>query len=194
MREPPPQQPLLFAGVPRGPPRRRRHVSDLRDDVPADRVGGRPRQGALLLDRVPQDRRARRLPRVRRGEVPAPVRARAGLPLLRLVVLDALALAPRIGRAPGEAEPRDGRRWHTGRGLESLIELQGGKTRQRYKGRWRGREAGRLGGKQRGYTDEHVRQVRGLRSLDRNIGRVRLARLTKLSEDQVRAILADLKG
>jgi hypothetical protein len=39
-----------------------------------------------------------------------------------------------------------------------------------------------------------VRQVRGLRSLDRNIGRVRLARLTKLSEDQVRAILADLKG
>jgi hypothetical protein len=55
-------------------------------------------------------------------------------------------------------------------------------------------EVGRLGGRPRGYTDEQVRVVRLLRERDPNIGRIRLARLSLLTEKQVRGILRELKG
>jgi transcriptional regulator with XRE-family HTH domain len=64
---------------------------------------------------------------------------------------------------------------------------------RRWKGRLAGLEAGRLGGAQKGYTDKHVAQARGLKKLDPKIGRVRLAKLLGITEDQARAILELLK-
>jgi transcriptional regulator with XRE-family HTH domain len=65
---------------------------------------------------------------------------------------------------------------------------------RRWKGRLGGLEAGRLGGRERGYSDEKIRQVRGLKQLDPNIGRHRIAKLAGLTEKQVRAILAEIEG
>jgi hypothetical protein len=71
-------------------------------------------------------------------------------------------------------------------------------TWRRYKGALAGVQAGRLGGRTRGYTDEHVARARQLKKLDPNIGRGRLAKqLTvvgfSVTEEQARAILAELK-
>jgi len=65
---------------------------------------------------------------------------------------------------------------------------------RRWKGRLGGLQAGRLGGKERGYTDKQVVQVRGLRKLDPKIGRTGVARLVGVTEKQARAILAEIEG
>jgi hypothetical protein len=55
------------------------------------------------------------------------------------------------------------------------------------------RAAGRVGGKQRGYSDDQIRMAKVLTERDPRIGRTRLARLLKVTEQQARAILNDLR-
>jgi len=93
-------------------------------------------------------------------------------------------------------------RWNVSRaGLRRFVESRrsgrgrwSGEKRRTWLRRLRAPEVGRLGGRPRGYTDEQVRVVRLLRARDPNIGRIRLARLSLLTEKQVRGILRELKG
>jgi transcriptional regulator with XRE-family HTH domain len=56
------------------------------------------------------------------------------------------------------------------------------------------RAVGRVGGKKKGYTDGHVDLARKLKTNDPNIGRGRLAKQLKVTEEQARAILSEIKG
>jgi hypothetical protein len=85
-------------------------------------------------------------------------------------------------------------RWREGIELDRLVRTFHANARRRLLGRWGGKRAGRLGGRQRGWSDAHVRTVRILRERDPSIGRIRLSRLAGLTEKQIRAILAELEG
>jgi hypothetical protein len=84
--------------------------------------------------------------------------------------------------------------WETGKGAApASVVLMGGRTRSRWFGRWAGKKAGRQGGRTRGYSDLQRRAVLALKLDDPSLGRERLARMTNLSPDQIRAILSDAK-
>jgi hypothetical protein len=72
-------------------------------------------------------------------------------------------------------------RWHTGLGLESLIERQGGKARRVWKLRWT-----RSPGAPRSYTDEQAAWVLSLAA--RGYGHRRIAETVGLHRDTVRRI------
>jgi hypothetical protein len=78
--------------------------------------------------------------------------------------------------------------------VDALMPFFDGSTRQRHKGAQAGRKAGRLGGRKRGYNDAHIRTARILKERDPQIGRTRLARQLRVTDEQARAILNELKG
>jgi hypothetical protein len=63
-----------------------------------------------------------------------------------------------------------------------------GRHRQRWLGRWRGAPAGDLGGRPRSYTEDDIEKVRAVKERNPKLGRAAIARITGLTEPQVRSL------